>query len=61
MNQHFRSQRLLTSTLTSSDLETYLKMLPGLFFGFWRVAEIITLIPVVGMLAWFVDGFNDST
>lgn len=60
MNQHFRSQRLLTSTLTSSDLETYLKMLPGLFFGFWRVAEIITLIPVVGMLAWFVDGFNDN-
>jgi hypothetical protein len=34
-------------------------MLPGLFFGFWRVAEVITLIPVVGMLAWFVAGFNE--
>jgi len=32
-------------------------MLPGLFFTFWRFAEIITLIPTVGMLSWFVHGF----
>lgn len=25
-------------------------MLGGLLFGFWRLAEIITLIPVIGML-----------
>lgn len=35
-------------------------MLGGFLFSFWRVAEIITLIPVVGMLAWFVDGFDDN-
>jgi hypothetical protein len=33
-------------------------MLPGLFFGFWRVCEIVTLIPIVGMLSWFVHGFT---
>jgi len=27
-------------------------------FIFWRIAEIVTLIPVIGMLAWFVSGFN---
>lgn len=27
----------------------------GLSFIFWRVFEIITLIPTLGMLAWFVD------
>src|SRR5579871_4084815 len=32
-------------------------MLPGLFFTWWRFAEIITLIPTVGMLSWFVHGF----
>lgn len=35
-------------------------MLPGLFFTFWRFAEIITLIPTVGMLSWFVHGFVKS-
>jgi hypothetical protein len=37
-------------------------MLPGIFFSFWRSAEIITLIPTVGMLSWFVHGFvrNDE-
>ncbi|KAF2402976.1 hypothetical protein EJ06DRAFT_316051 [Trichodelitschia bisporula] len=35
-------------------------MLPGLFFGFWRIVEIITLIPIVGMLSWFVDGFTKA-
>jgi len=25
-------------------------MLGGLLFGFWRVFEIITLIPIIGML-----------
>jgi hypothetical protein len=32
-------------------------MLPGLFFTFWRGAQILTLIPTVGMLSWFVHGF----
>lgn len=31
----------------------------GLMFVFWRVFQIITLIPTLGMLAWFVD-FYDS-
>jgi len=35
-------------------------MLGGLLFSFWRLAEIVTLIPVIGMLAWFVSGFNDN-
>lgn len=35
-------------------------MLGGLLFSLWRIAEIVTLIPVIGMLAWFVDGFNDN-
>jgi hypothetical protein len=27
-------------------------MLGGLLFSFWRLAEIVTLIPVIGMLVW---------
>ncbi|ORY19844.1 hypothetical protein BCR34DRAFT_620834 [Clohesyomyces aquaticus] len=30
----------------------------GLSFGFWRVMEIITLIPTLGMLAWFVHQYD---
>ncbi|CAI9632323.1 hypothetical protein GT037_004793 [Alternaria burnsii] len=30
----------------------------GLSFIFWRVFQIITLIPCLGMLAWFVDWYN---
>lgn len=26
-------------------------------YSFWRLCEIITLIPVIGMLAWFVNGY----
>jgi len=33
-------------------------MLGGLLFSFWRISEIVTLIPIIGMLAWFVHGFN---
>jgi len=33
-------------------------MLPGLTFWFWRSAEILTLIPTLGMLAWFVHGYT---
>jgi hypothetical protein len=29
-------------------------MLPGLTFAIWRSFEIITLIPTLGMLSWFV-------
>ncbi|KAF2643019.1 hypothetical protein P280DRAFT_242173 [Massarina eburnea CBS 473.64] len=30
----------------------------GLSFIFWRIMEIITLIPTLGMLAYFVDFYN---
>ncbi|KAI1050867.1 hypothetical protein LB507_009445 [Fusarium sp. FIESC RH6] len=32
-------------------------MLFAMFFVFFRVLQIVTLIPCMGMLAWFVDGF----
>jgi hypothetical protein len=33
-------------------------MLPGIFFATWRFFEIVTLIPIVGMLSWFVHGYT---
>jgi hypothetical protein len=35
-------------------------MLPGLLFAIWRSFEIFTLIPVIGMLSWFVHGFTEA-
>jgi len=35
-------------------------MLPGMFFAFWRFFEIVTLIPIIGMLSWFVQGFTKN-
>ncbi|PKS09922.1 hypothetical protein jhhlp_004545 [Lomentospora prolificans] len=35
-------------------------MLFALFFVLWRVSQILTLIPMVGMLAWFVDRFQNE-
>ncbi|KAL0468075.1 hypothetical protein QR685DRAFT_574181 [Neurospora intermedia] len=32
-------------------------MLFAMMFAFWRFLEIITLIPTMGMLAYFVDGY----
>ncbi|OAA62794.1 hypothetical protein SPI_04334 [Niveomyces insectorum RCEF 264] len=32
-------------------------MLFAVFFAFWRFLQIITLIPTMGMLAWFVNAF----
>ena len=32
-------------------------VLAGLLFVFWRVVELVTLIPLIGMLSWFVHGF----
>ncbi|USW47980.1 hypothetical protein Slin15195_G012990 [Septoria linicola] len=32
----------------------------GLLFLSWRIFEIIILIPIVGMLGWFVNGFVDN-
>ncbi|KAI9674903.1 MAG: hypothetical protein M1829_003643 [Trizodia sp. TS-e1964] len=29
-------------------------------FAFWRFMEILTLIPTMGMLSWFVHGYVDS-
>jgi hypothetical protein len=34
-------------------------MLPGLTFLTWRIFEILTLIPTVGMLSWFVKKLTD--
>jgi hypothetical protein len=33
-------------------------MLPGMFFATWRFFEIVTLIPILGMLSWFVHGYT---
>ncbi|KAI1432575.1 hypothetical protein GGR50DRAFT_688878 [Xylaria sp. CBS 124048] len=35
-------------------------MLFAVFFAFWRFLQIITLIPTIGMLAFFVDGYNKN-
>lgn len=35
-------------------------MLFGVFFAFWRFLQIITLIPTLGMLAWFVHIYTDN-
>ncbi|KAI9807951.1 MAG: hypothetical protein M1825_005257 [Sarcosagium campestre] len=35
-------------------------MISGLFFAFWRWMQIITLIPTLGMLAYFVQGFTKA-
>jgi len=32
----------------------------GLSFWFWRIFQILTLIPTLGMLAWFVDLYNSQ-
>jgi hypothetical protein len=33
-------------------------MLPGIFFAITRFWQIVTLIPIIGMLSWFVHGFT---
>ncbi|KAI3340143.1 hypothetical protein F4824DRAFT_497725 [Ustulina deusta] len=33
-------------------------MLFAIFFALWRFLQIITLIPTIGLLAYFVDGYN---
>ncbi|ETN38469.1 uncharacterized protein HMPREF1541_06504 [Cyphellophora europaea CBS 101466] len=35
-------------------------MLGGFLFASWRIFQLVTLIPVIGMLAWFVDGYNNQ-
>ncbi|RMZ80767.1 hypothetical protein DV738_g2669, partial [Chaetothyriales sp. CBS 135597] len=35
-------------------------MLGGILFAIWRFNEIVTLVPIVGMLGWFVNGFNSN-
>ncbi|KAK2623711.1 hypothetical protein QTJ16_006892 [Diplocarpon rosae] len=35
-------------------------MLFGIFFAFWRFMEIITLIPCMGMLAYFVHIYDEA-
>jgi hypothetical protein len=33
-------------------------MLPGLTFLTWRIFELVTLIPTIGMLGWFVHNYT---
>ncbi|KAI0430133.1 hypothetical protein F5Y09DRAFT_308551 [Xylaria sp. FL1042] len=33
-------------------------MVFAIFFAIWRFLQIITLIPTIGLLAYFVDGYN---
>ncbi|KAI1324680.1 hypothetical protein F5Y16DRAFT_301526 [Xylariaceae sp. FL0255] len=35
-------------------------MLFAVFFAFWRFLQIITLIPTVGLLGYFVNGYNNA-
>lgn len=35
-------------------------MLFAVFFAFWRLMQILTLIPTMGMLAWFVHGWVEA-
>jgi hypothetical protein len=35
-------------------------MLPGILFTFWRISELVTLIPVIGMLSYFVNVFTKA-
>lgn len=35
-------------------------MISGFLFISWRLAELLTLIPTVGMLAYFVHGYTDA-
>ncbi|CAK7228798.1 hypothetical protein SBRCBS47491_007028 [Sporothrix bragantina] len=32
-------------------------MLFAIFFAFWRFLEIVTLIPIMGMLSWFIHAY----
>ncbi|KAI1193474.1 hypothetical protein F5X97DRAFT_39731 [Nemania serpens] len=32
----------------------------AIFFALWRFLQIITLIPTIGLLAYFVDGYNNA-
>ncbi|KIV94477.1 hypothetical protein PV10_02242 [Exophiala mesophila] len=35
-------------------------MIGGFLFTSTRIFEIVTLIPIIGMLSWFVNGFNQN-
>jgi hypothetical protein len=35
-------------------------MLPGILFTFWRSCQLLTLIPVIGMLSYFVNVFTKN-
>ncbi|KAK4192148.1 hypothetical protein QBC35DRAFT_241919 [Podospora australis] len=35
-------------------------MIFGMLFAFWRFMEIITLVPIMGMLSWFVHQYLES-
>jgi len=46
-----------TSFLQRARIRKSPIMLFAVFFAFWRFMEIITLIPTMGMLAYFVDNY----
>lgn len=36
-------------------------MIPGILFMIWRTIELIFIIPLIGMLSWFIHGYvNDN-
>jgi hypothetical protein len=53
---HFPTSEILAFSLTPASIAA--AMLPGLLFAIWRSFEIFTLLPVVGMLSWFVHGYT---
>ncbi|KAL2257642.1 hypothetical protein VTK26DRAFT_9367 [Humicola hyalothermophila] len=36
-------------------------MLFAIMFTFWRFLEIVTLVPIVGMLGWFLNGYLEAS
>lgn len=54
-SQHRPAQRPAPPSSKSSIMG-----LSGFFFIMFRLAEIITLIPIIGMLSWFVHGYVEQ-
>lgn len=63
-SQAARRQRLVSppenQALRQAQTEPPPTMIFTIGFVFWRFAEILTLIPIVGMLAYFVNGYVNA-
>jgi hypothetical protein len=53
-----QSKLVFSRSIFGPCLPTAIMSFSGLSFIFWRIFQIITLIPALGMLAWFVDWYN---